>query len=178
MKSTTLLSELAVRETNWWCSKAGQNAGVLICNMQQGDDRWYICVYVNIVRLKASIYFPFLFSFFCYVHVLWMYMFAHVCASMYMCARVFIHPKLTPGVFFHRFPLYVLVWGIQMNLELPSSYLSALLMEFLFLPQGCWDYNHHAYLAFMCILEPKLLSSCLHSKSFIKLSPHPSSCIF
>lgn len=58
--------------------------------MQQGDDRWCICVYVNIVRLKASIYFPFSFFFFllcaCAVNV---YVCSHVCIHVYVCACVY-----------------------------------------------------------------------------------------
>lgn len=146
MKSTTLLSELAVRETNWWCSKAGQNAGVLICSMQQGDDRWYICVYMNIVRLKVSIYFPFLFSLIllcaCAVNV---YVCSHVCIHVYVFACVYTSQADTRCLLSQISTLCVSV-GYSNDLELPSSYLSALLMEFLFLPQGCWDYKQSSCL--------------------------------
>lgn len=148
--------------------KQYKNCGILIGNVVMIDNDTF--VYLNIVRLKNNIqfsFFPFLFlSCPCAANV---YACSHVCihACVYMCAYVYRCLKLTTGVFLHRSPLYVLLWGLWVNPELPTS-TSACLREFFFMPPGGWIYNHQDFFAFMWVWVSKRLSSCLHNESFIK----------
>lgn len=111
----------------------------------------HLCI-LEYSKTKGQHIFPLLFSFVlscaCAVNV---YVCSQVCMHVYVCLCVYASEADIGCLLSQISTLCVGVGGLQMNLELPSSCLSALLREFLFLPQRCWDNKQSSCLPGFCV---------------------------